>query len=121
MSDSWIRDTGILLTALLIGLFIFKGNQAFLYAGFACSLALLFWYKAFYPIAYVWLQFSKLLALVIPKVFFALVFYLVVTPVGFVRRFVAKDSLFIARWKSLGSGFIERNHTFSAADGQNPY
>jgi hypothetical protein len=121
MSDSWTRDTGILLTALLIGLFVFKGHMVFLYAAFACALLLLFWYKAFYPVAYAWLTVSKVLAAIVPKVFFGLVFYLVVTPVGVVRRFFAHDSLFIVRWKTLESGFIERNHTFTAADGQNPY
>lgn len=121
MSDSWIRDTGILLTALLMGIFLYNGNPAFLYAAFVCSLLLLFWYKAFYPIAYTWLTISKILALIVPKIFFGLVFFLVVTPMGLIRRFIAKDTLFISRWKSLGSGFVERNHTFTSADGQNPY
>ncbi len=79
------------------------------------------------PVAYrvfarVWFGLSRLLGLVMSKVILALVFFLLVIPVGLARRLLGYDSLNLKKWKLDGSSvFKVRDHTFGPEDLNRPY
>ena len=54
----------------------------------------------FRPLSVVWFGFSHVLGTVMSKVLLAAVFYLIVTPVGVVRRLLGHDSLRLRAFKA---------------------
>jgi len=52
----------------------------------------------------------------------SIVFFLVVTPIGILRRLIGKDALKLRVFKgSQDSVMLERNHTFVGQDLERPY
>jgi hypothetical protein len=59
---------------------------------------------------------------VVPRILLAIVFFVVVTPIGVLRRLAGKDSLKLRAFKaSPDSVMLERNHTFIGGDLERPY
>ena len=78
--------------------------------------------RIFAPIAVVWLGLSHLLGAVMSRVVLTVIFFLVVTPIGLVRRLMGKDSLRLRAFKAGDdSVMLPRNHVFSDADLERPY
>ncbi len=74
------------------------------------------------PIAIVWLGLSDLMGEVASKVMLSIVFFLVVTPIGLIRRMFGKDSMRLRDFKaSTDSVMLERNHLFVSRDIESPY
>ena len=82
-------------------------------------------YLGFYvsvAVAVVWLGLSILLGEIVPKVLLSIVFFLVVTPIGILRRLAGKDALKLRVFKgSQDSVMLERNHLFIGRDLERPY
>lgn len=78
--------------------------------------------QAFRPLAVVWLGFSHVLGAISSRVLLGSVFFLVVTPIGLLRRLAGADTM---RRADFGRGetsvFIERRHTFTRRDLEKPY
>lgn len=122
MTIDQAKDTG-LATILILLLFVYLGgyNYLVLPAIFVLLLAMI-WPAIFKPLAKVWFGFSHLLGSIISKILLSMIFYIVVTPIGLLRRARGADSMRISKWKQNGeSVFIERNHTYSTTDLKNPY
>jgi len=78
--------------------------------------------QVFRPVAVVWLAASHAIGIVMSTVLLSIVFALVVTPVGLLRRLMGKDSLRLRAFKaSEGSVMVPRNHVFEARDLERPY
>ena len=78
--------------------------------------------RIFAPIAVVWLGLSHLIGAVMSRVVLTVIFFLVVTPIGLVRRLLGKDSLRVRAFKAGDeSVMLTRNHLSSAADLERPY
>ena len=78
--------------------------------------------RAFAPLAVVWFGLSNLLGAVMSRVLLTAVFFLLVTPIGLVRRLFGKDPLQLRAFKSgTGSVMQKRSHTFSAGDLERPF
>jgi len=76
----------------------------------------------FRPLAVVWFGLSHVLGAVMSRVLLTLVFFLIVTPVGLIRRMLGHDSLRLRAFKaSDGSVMRTRNHVFSGHDLEKPY
>lgn len=115
MSDKWIRDTGLVLALLSLILGFKYGREFFLASAMLLSITLLV-PRVLYPVAFLWLKLADLLNLIVPKIFFGLVFFLIVTPVGFLRRVIKGDTLLILGWRQAETAFTDRNHRFSKND-----
>lgn len=77
---------------------------------------------AFYPVSLLWLNLSHLLGRVSSFLILALIFLLVVTPVGLFRRLIGKDRLRLSQFKkTTTSVFEERNHHFVKDDLLHPF
>ena len=72
--------------------------------------------------AKVWLGVSHLLGTVVSKIVLTLIFFLLVTPIAVLRRFMAKDSLQLNEFKrNTSSAFTVREHMFNADEIEKPY
>jgi hypothetical protein len=116
------RDTGMAMVLLMLLLFIgLKRNWA-LAAAIVLHVVNMTVPQVFQPVAVVWLGFSHLLGTVMSKVILSIVFFVVVTPVAFLRRLMGADSLSLRKFKaSEESVMVQRNHTFTGSDIVKPY
>jgi hypothetical protein len=120
MNEKWMRDTGLVLglVCLVLG---FNGHKGFLVASGILILLALLSPKLLYPLAWVWLKLVFILNLFVPKIFFGLVFFLIITPVGLARRALKGDMLLIKGWRKAATAFVERDRIFSREDLETPY
>jgi hypothetical protein len=122
MTKDQCRDTGMaMVLLLLIFSIILKRNELVLDALVLQVIAMSV-PRIFAPIAVVWLGLSHLLGAVLSRVLLTVIFFLVVTPIGLIRRVLGKDSLRLRGFKaSDASVMLPRNHIFSGADLERPY
>ena len=74
----------------------------------------LFWAKILGPIYKVWMTFALLLGFVMNHLILALMYYVVITPIGIVMRVLRKDTLQIRLDRKTKSYWIQRtNEDFS--------
>jgi hypothetical protein len=116
------KDTGMAMTliALLTGHF---GHKPYgIAAAIALLLAAMTWPALYRPVARLWFGLSNVLGTVMSKILLSIVFFIIVTPVGFARKLSGKDSLQLQKWKQdRSSVFRVRNHTFTSGDIEHPY
>ena len=116
------KDTGMAMVLLLL-LFSAGLKRHSLMTAAIIALIIDMTVPRFYrPVAVVWLGLSHLLGIVVSKVLLTLVFCVIVTPIGMVRRILGYDSLQLKKFKSgEDSVMTVRDHTFSGKDIEKPY
>lgn len=120
MSEKWIRDTG--LTFALVALFFAgQGSRFFLLLAGMLLAALLIFPRLLYPLAFLWKKVADLIEWCLTPILFSIIFFFVVTPIGYMRRLFSGDLLFIKNWSTVASSFVNRNHLFKAVDLENPF
>ena len=116
------RDTGQAMALLcLIILIVFKKEN---FAGFALIVLVINMVRpqVYKPLAKWWFALSNLLSRIVPRILLGVLFYVMVTPVGLIRRVLGKDTLQLRKWKKGRESVLrERNHTLSAKDIINPF
>ncbi|MEJ2199841.1 MAG: hypothetical protein P8X63_02330 [Desulfuromonadaceae bacterium] len=76
----------------------------------------------FKPFARLWFGLSIALGTVLSKIILTLLFFLLVLPVGLLRRALGRDSLQLKGWRQgTGSVFQIRDHSFTPQDLEHPY
>ena len=109
-----------LLILLLLG---YWGKlPQFLPLAIAALLLTMAWPKAFKPLAGFWFGLSHLMGNVVSRIILTLLFFLLVTPIGLIRRWCKADSLQLKKWKQgNGSVFVIREGVITGKDLENPY
>jgi hypothetical protein len=116
------RDTGMAMVLLLLIAAASRKREGYLYVAMAFQVINMVMPQVFRPLAVVWLALSDALGAIMSKVLMAIVFFLVVTPMGIIRRLAGKDSMRLRAFKAgKDSAMVERNHKFVAADMNSPY
>lgn len=116
------RDTGMAMVLLFLIVFATRKREGWLLAAMALHVVNMIVPQMFRPVAVLWLGLSDLLGSVVSKILLSIVFFLVVTPIGIVRRLLGKDSLKLRAFKAgHESVMLERNHTFIGQDLERPY
>ncbi len=122
ITNDQAKDTGMamILICLILG---FIGKNIFFYNVAIPLLVLNMTFPLIYkPIAKVWLLFSHILGTVTSKIILSVVFFIIVTPVGFIRRLFGYDPLQLKKWKENKSSVFEvRNQMFELKDIEKPY
>lgn len=78
--------------------------------------------RLFAPLAVIWFGLSHVIGAVMSKVLLSVVYVVVVTPVGIVRRLIGSDTLRLRAFKTREpSVMVVRNHRFEARDLEQPY
>jgi hypothetical protein len=80
------------------------------------------WPKAFKPLAGLWFGLSHVMGNIVSKIILSLAFFLIVTPIGLIRRLMGADALQLKKWKKgSDSVFVERQGAVQDKDLLNPY
>ena len=116
------RDTGMAMVLLFLILFATRKREGLLLVAITLHIVNMIVPQIYRPVAVLWLGFSDLLGAVVPKILLGTLFFLVVMPVGLLRRLLGKDTLKLRVFKSSGgSVMLQRNHVFVSQDLTRPY
>ena len=116
------RDTGMAMVLLLLILFMSLRWDVFLFGAITLHVLNMIVPQAYRPVAVVWLGLAHLMGSVVSKILMSLVFFLVVTPIGILRRLSGHDSLRLRAFKAgKESVMVERKHVFAGLDLEKPY
>lgn len=115
-------DTGMALVLICLIIGLVRGAQGW----FALAAALLVLNMtapmAFGPASRLWFGLSAMLGTVMSTLILSLVYFLVLTPVGLLRRAMGKDTLRLRDFKKgQGSVFHTRSGPFAPADLKTPF
>ncbi|MCC8189303.1 MAG: SxtJ family membrane protein [Planctomycetes bacterium] len=122
LSDRDMAGSGqaLVLICLLLGLLV--GGRGWLWAAVVALVLNMASPRLFRPFAYLWLNFAHVLGVVVGSIVLACQFFLLVLPVGLVRRLLGRDAMALRQWRQGdGSVFVQRNHTYGPDDLRHPY
>ena len=110
----------MVLICLLAGIF---NKSAWCYYLATLLLVLNMIWPSFYnPAAKVWFGFSKVIGTFVSKLLLSLIFFLILTPTGLLRRLIGFDSLQLKKWKKdNSSAFNTRDHDYIKTDIESLY
>jgi hypothetical protein len=116
------RDTGMAMVLICLLLGYWGKFPKFLPVSLVLLIITMAWPKAFRPLAGLWFGFSHLLSSVMSRVLLTVVFFVIVTPIGVIRRWGGADALQLKKWKQgRGSVFVVREGPVQGKDMVNPY
>ena len=116
------KDTGLAIVLILLLAHYVKRYDLFIIAAIVILVITMTWPVLFRPAAHVWFGFSHMLGTVVSKIILSIIFYLVVTPIGLLRRILGADPMNLKKWKkTTGSVLVTREHLYSKDDLINPY
>ena len=116
------KDTGMAMVLICLLLGYWGKLPKFLPLSLALLILTMAWPGAFRPLAGLWFGLSRLLGEIVSRIILTLVFFLLVTPIGLIRRWAKADSLQLRKWKKEdGSVFVEREGVITGKDLENPY
>ena len=115
-------DSGMALVLIALICLAAVRHDAFLWAAMVILVLDMIFPVIFKPFAFVWFGFSRVFGTFMSKIMLALVFFLIVFPMGLLRRILGKDTLRLHQFRrEKTSVFAERNHEYTAADLDKPY
>ncbi|UCH83735.1 MAG: hypothetical protein JSW50_15005 [Candidatus Latescibacterota bacterium] len=122
ISKDQAKDTGMAMVLICLIVGFFSGNNVF----FKLSVPLLVLNMVvpivFRPVAVFWLGLSRLLGTVVSRILLTVVFFVLVVPVGLLRRLLGKDALQLKRFKKGSKSVMNiRDHLYAPADIEKPY
>ena len=131
-SLSRMKDTGMAFTLICLLISLLTGSKIWLIAGTSVLLLNMLYSRLFYIPAIFWFSFANILGLISSKVLLTLIFFVIITPIGLIRRLLSLlnfsrnnsgyDSLKLKQWeKSSESVLKTRNHKFNKCDLMKPY
>jgi hypothetical protein len=122
ITNDQCKDTGMAMVLIFLLLLRSFKHEAFLIGAVAALVIDMTMPQLYRPLARVWFGLSHIIGNVTSKIILSLVFFCVVTPLGFMRRFSGKDALNLKAFKTCTKSVMkERNHRFVAADIEKPY
>lgn len=116
------KDVGLVFTAVLLLFFLRTHNTSFIFCSLALLVVSILFPLAIKPFSFIWYGLAEILGMVVSRVLLTVVFFLVITPIGFIKRVASNEYLLSERWKKdTKSLFIMRDKLFSATDIENPF
>lgn len=116
------KDTGMAMVLICLLLGYFGKFPKFLGVSIILLLLTMAVPKIFRPLAGLWFGLSHVMGQVVSKIVLTLIFFLVVTPIGLIRRWSGADTLQLKKWKKGSeSVFVERQGAIQDQDLANPY
>jgi hypothetical protein len=116
------KDTGMAMVLICLLLGYWGKFPKFLPVSLILLIITMAWPKAFRPLGGLWFGLSHLLSSVVSRVVLTVVFFLIVTPIGVIRRWGGADALQLKKWKQgQDSVFEVREGPVQGKDMTNPY
>lgn len=115
-------ETAMLLSAVLLLISLLNSFQEIGWVSLGILLLALLVPRLFYLLAKLWFGLALILGWFSSRILLALIFFLLVTPVGLLRRWMGKDRLMLRQFKKDSTSvMIKRNHRFTAEDLHRPF
>jgi hypothetical protein len=122
LTKKQVTDAGMAAVLLLLLIGFFTGNILYYKIAIAAQVLNMAVPMVYYPFAVIWLGLTTLLGEVVSKVILSVVYFLILMPVGLVRKMMGKDTLQLKGFKKATSSvMITRNHNFTSKDIETPY
>ncbi len=122
ISEKQSIETGIVFGLLAIITGYFANENIFYLVSVVFLLICLLIPVLLKPLAFCWFGLSKVLGWVTSRILLFVIFCIVVTPMGFVRRLLGKDSMQLSQFKNgKSSAYIDRQHEYTASDLKFPF
>jgi hypothetical protein len=122
MTTDQCKDTGMAMVLILLLLMLATKRNYLIFCAMGVLALDMIRPQLFRPAAVVWFGLSHLLGMITSRVVLSIIFFLVVTPVGVVRRLFGADTLKLKSFKRGHESVMEkRGHTFCADDIVKPY
>ena len=116
------KDAGMAVTLILLIIGFFTGNDIFYKIAIPVLIIDMIVPMFYYPFAIIWFGLSTLLGTVVSKILLSVVFFVLVLPIGLLRRLLGKDSLKLKDFKKTKKSVMKtRNQFFSPADLEKPF
>ena len=116
------RDTGMAAVLILLLLAWFFERSMYVTGALGVHLVNMTAPLVFRPAAVLWFGLSHLIGAIVSRLILILVFLIMVTPVGMIRRWLGADSLQLRTFRAGRSSVMKvRNHTFTGRDPEKPY
>jgi hypothetical protein len=116
------RDTGMAMVLIVLLLALAAKRDYVIFCAIGLLVLTMIAPRIFRPAAVIWFGLAHLLGMATSRVLLTIIFLVVVTPVGLVRRLLGADTLKLTSFKKGHESVMEqRNHTFSADDIVKPY
>jgi hypothetical protein len=116
------KDTGMAMVLICLLLGYWDKFPKFLPVSLVLLILTMAWPNAFRPLAGIWFGLSHLLGNVVSRVILTVLFFLIVTPIGLIRRLIGADALQLKKWKQgQDSVFVVREGPVQGKDLANPY
>lgn len=116
------RDTGMAFTLLFLLASFYRTGETLLLPALGFLVITMTRPGVLSALARLWFGLSGALGAIVSKILLGLIFYLLVSPIGFLRRRAGKDPMRDKQFRAKGdSVFVERNHRFTARDVTRPY
>jgi len=122
ISKDQAKDTGMAMVLICFLLGYFSQREDFFTLGIILLLIDMIYPNLYRPVATIWFGLSNVLGTITSKVLLTVIFLVIVTPVGLIRRIAGADSMQLKRWKKDDSSvFGVREHIFKPEDIEKPY
>lgn len=122
ISKKKASDAGMAAVLILLLLGLFLKNDAFYKWAIPGLIINMIVPKFYYPFAVLWFTLSNLLGTVVSKILLSVIFFVLVTPIGLLRRAFGKDSLYLKKFKKGKESVLnKRDYLFTAEDIKHPY
>ena len=116
------KDTGLAMVLILLIIEYLRRPDGLIIAAMAVLVLVMTWPAAFSPLAQIWFGFSRFLGAIVSRILLTVVFFLIVTPVGLIRKVFGADPMRCRVWKQGdGSVLVERKHQYVQEDLKKPY
>ena len=116
------KDTGLAIILILLIIEYIKRPEWLTLCTMAVLVLTMTYPAALKPLGRIWFGFSHILGTIVSRIILSLVFFLIVTPIGLVRRISGADPMRNKLWKKgEDSVLVKRNHHYSSDDLQKPY
>lgn len=115
-------DTGMALTLICLIVGLLRGAPGWFALATALLVVNMTAPMVYGPASRLWFGLSGLLGAVMSKVILSVIYFVVLTPVGLLRRALGKDTLRLRDFKKgAGSVFVTRTGPFTPADLKTPF
>ena len=115
-------DSGQAAVLIFLLAMLFLNNIVYLYLAIITLLACMICPGIFRPFAVIWFGLAYILGRIVSPIFLAIIFFLIVTPICFIRKILGFDSLNLKKWKkNSDSVFVDRNKQIMFSNLDHPY
>ena len=122
LSRKQCSDAGMAASLILLLIGIFTSKILFYQLAIPALVINMIVPWFWYPFAVVWFGLSGLLGDVVSRILLSIVYFVLVLPVGFIRKLAGKDSMNLRVFrKTDASVMIRRDHIYSPADLEKPF